>query len=77
MTKFSEIQDIINAFQDSGKEAFGNAGYAWSSGYLGATLADLLYHHIPAIQRDIVLNNMIHYTERNRKLNEESVDNAI
>lgn len=67
----SKIQDIITAFQDSGKEAYGPAGYAWSSGYLGSVLTELLYNHVPANHRDSILQDMIRYTERNRQQDTE------
>lgn len=73
MTQISEIQNIITELQDSGKEAFGSAGYAWSSGFLGSILADALYYHIPANHRDIILQSMVSFTERNRKISEEKV----
>lgn len=63
----SEILGIINALQDSSKEAYGSGpGHAWSSGYLGAILSELLYNHVPANHRDIILQDMVRCTERNR-----------
>lgn len=66
MTK-SEILDIINALQDSAKEAYGSGpGHAWASGYLGAVLAELLYNHVHATHKEFVLQDMVRYTERNQ-----------
>lgn len=73
MTQISEIRNIITELQDSGKEAYGTAGYAWSSGFLGSVLADVLYNHIPANHRDIILESLVSLTERNRKVSKEKV----
>lgn len=63
---FSDVQKIINDFQDSGNHAYGShAGHAWANGFLGATLADVLYYHVPAAHRDYVLKQLELYTKRN------------
>jgi hypothetical protein len=61
------IQKIVTNFQESGKAAF--ATHAWSTGFLGATLADLLYYHVPPQVRDRVLQDLEEYTKRNIDLN--------
>lgn len=67
-TTLKEIRDIVSELQNSSTEAYGSGpGHAFSSGYLGSVLAGLLERFAPAHDRDIILQDMIRMTKRNRE----------
>ena len=62
---YSEVKNTITALQDSAEKAYGKAGHAWNSGFLGSVLVDVLYSHVSVTQADIILKELERITKRN------------